>query len=110
MQESGVRAAMDRTALLRANAPGYASVALANIAREFPADVWHTFRGPEDLRADPASAPRSSTAASTGTPAWRCTGSSCAMACHAAAALPHAVGDDYMVEHWLAAYAVLLLA
>ena len=49
MQESGVRAAMDRTALLRANAPGYASVALANIAREFPADVWHTFRGPEDL-------------------------------------------------------------
>jgi hypothetical protein len=33
-----------------------------------------------------------------------------AMARHAAAALPHAVGDDYMVEHWLAAYAVLLLA
>jgi Protein of unknown function (DUF2891) len=28
---------------------------------------------------------------------------------HAAAALPHVVGDDYMVEHWLAAYAVLLL-
>jgi hypothetical protein len=29
---------------------------------------------------------------------------------HAAAALPHAVGDDYMVDHWLAAYAVLLLS
>lgn len=28
---------------------------------------------------------------------------------HAAAALPHVAGDDYMVEHWLAAYAVLLL-
>jgi Protein of unknown function (DUF2891) len=28
---------------------------------------------------------------------------------HAAAALPHVVGDDYMVEHWLACYAVLLL-
>ncbi len=28
---------------------------------------------------------------------------------HAAAALPHATGDDYMVDHWLAAYAVLLL-
>ncbi len=29
---------------------------------------------------------------------------------HAAAGLPAVVGDDYMVEHWLAAYAVLLLA
>lgn len=29
---------------------------------------------------------------------------------HADAALPHAVGDDYMVDHWLAAYAVLLLS
>jgi hypothetical protein len=29
---------------------------------------------------------------------------------HAAAALPHVVGDDYMVEHWLAAYAVLMLS
>lgn len=29
---------------------------------------------------------------------------------HADAALPHAVGDHYMVEHWLAAYAVLLLS
>ncbi len=29
---------------------------------------------------------------------------------HAAAALPHVVGGDYMVEHWLAAYAVLLLS
>jgi hypothetical protein len=28
---------------------------------------------------------------------------------HAEAALPHVVGDHYMVEHWLAAYAVLLL-
>jgi TctA family transporter len=33
-----------------------------------------------------------------------------AMVRHAAAALPHAVGDDYMVDHWLAAYAVLLLS
>jgi hypothetical protein len=31
-------------------------------------------------------------------------------ATHAAAALPFVVGDDYMVEHWLAAFAVLLLA
>ncbi|HUJ04786.1 MAG TPA: DUF2891 domain-containing protein [Streptosporangiaceae bacterium] len=29
---------------------------------------------------------------------------------HADAALPHVVGDHYMVEHWLAAYAVLLLS
>jgi Protein of unknown function (DUF2891) len=28
---------------------------------------------------------------------------------HLAAALPHVVGDDYMVEHWLAAYVVLAL-
>ena len=28
---------------------------------------------------------------------------------HAAAALPHVVGGDYMTEHWLAAYATLLL-
>jgi hypothetical protein len=28
---------------------------------------------------------------------------------HADAALPHVTGDHYMVEHWLAAYAVLLL-
>jgi hypothetical protein len=28
---------------------------------------------------------------------------------HAGAALPHVVGDHYNVEHWLAAYAVLLL-
>lgn len=33
-----------------------------------------------------------------------------AMRRHADAALPHVVGDDYMVEHWLAAYAVLLLS
>jgi Protein of unknown function (DUF2891) len=29
---------------------------------------------------------------------------------HLAAALPHVVGDGYMVEHWLAAYAVLALS
>ncbi|TCJ18348.1 DUF2891 domain-containing protein [Rubrobacter taiwanensis] len=29
---------------------------------------------------------------------------------HAAAALPHVTGSDYMVEHWLAAYATLLLS
>jgi hypothetical protein len=29
---------------------------------------------------------------------------------HAEAALPHVAGDDYAVEHWLAAYAVLLLS
>jgi len=29
---------------------------------------------------------------------------------HADAALPHVVGDDYAVEHWLACYAVLLLS
>jgi hypothetical protein len=29
---------------------------------------------------------------------------------HADAALPHVIGDDYMVEHWLAAYAVLMLS
>ena len=28
---------------------------------------------------------------------------------HAAAALPHVAGSDYMVEHWLVAYATLLL-
>jgi hypothetical protein len=32
-----------------------------------------------------------------------------AMRTHASAALPHVTGDDYMVEHWLAAYAVLLM-
>lgn len=29
---------------------------------------------------------------------------------HAKAVLPHVVGGDYMVEHWLAAYAVLMLS
>jgi hypothetical protein len=29
---------------------------------------------------------------------------------HADAALPHVAGDDYLVEHWLACYAVLLLS
>lgn len=33
-----------------------------------------------------------------------------ASATHADVALPHVVGDHYMVEHWLAAYAVLLLS
>ena len=28
---------------------------------------------------------------------------------HAQQALPHVSGSDYMVEHWLAAYATLLL-
>ncbi len=37
-------------------------------------------------------------------PAWR----ACADR-HAAAALPEVSGSDYMIEHWLAAYAVLLL-
>jgi hypothetical protein len=32
-----------------------------------------------------------------------------AMRTHAAVALPHVAGSDYMVEHWLAAYAVLLM-
>lgn len=49
MQSFGGIAALDRFALLRANAPGYAAVAMVNIAREFPADVWHTVRGPDDL-------------------------------------------------------------
>ena len=29
---------------------------------------------------------------------------------HAAASLPHVAGDDYMVTHWLAAYAVLMFS
>jgi hypothetical protein len=29
---------------------------------------------------------------------------------HAEASLPHVLGDDYMVTHWLAAYAVLLFS
>jgi hypothetical protein len=29
---------------------------------------------------------------------------------HAEASLPHVTGDDYMVTHWLAAYAVLLFS
>ena len=33
-----------------------------------------------------------------------------AMHRHAEASLPHVVGDDYMVGHWLAAYAVLLFS
>ena len=49
MQETDGSAVLDRLALLRANAPGYAAVALANVAREFPADVWQTVRGPDDL-------------------------------------------------------------
>ena len=34
---------------LRANAAGYARVALENIAREFPADVHHTMHAPDDF-------------------------------------------------------------
>jgi hypothetical protein len=49
MQGFGGVAAIDRQALLGARAWGYARVALANIAGEFPADVWHTVRGPDDL-------------------------------------------------------------
>jgi Protein of unknown function (DUF2891) len=33
-----------------------------------------------------------------------------AASAHLAAALPHVTGSDYMVEHWLAAYAVLALS
>ena len=33
-----------------------------------------------------------------------------AAATHAQAALPHMTGEDYMVEHWLACYAVLMLS
>jgi hypothetical protein len=33
-----------------------------------------------------------------------------AIRAHADASLPHVVGSDYMVEHWLAAYALLLLS
>ena len=33
-----------------------------------------------------------------------------AIAAHADASLPHVTGSDYMVEHWLAAYALLLLS
>jgi hypothetical protein len=35
--------------LLRAEAAGYAEVAMANIKREFPADVHHTMTGPGDF-------------------------------------------------------------
>ena len=36
----------------------------------------------------------------------------CVRACdvHAGASLQYVTGDDYMVEHWLAAYAVLLFS
>src|SRR5579859_1805213 len=34
---------------LRANAAGYARVALENIMREFPADVHHTMHAPDDF-------------------------------------------------------------
>jgi hypothetical protein len=33
-----------------------------------------------------------------------------AAASHAEAALPHVTGEDYMVEHWLACYAVLMFS
>ncbi len=35
--------------VLRANAAGYVEVALANIAREFPSDIHHTMRAPDDF-------------------------------------------------------------
>ena len=35
--------------LLRAEAAGYAGVAIANLKREFPSDVRHTMTGPGDL-------------------------------------------------------------
>ncbi len=35
--------------LLRANAAAYARVAMANIDREFPADIWHVAHAPDDL-------------------------------------------------------------
>jgi Protein of unknown function (DUF2891) len=40
----------------------------------------------------------------------RATAALAAAKAHASAALPHVIGDDYMVEHWLACYAVLLLS
>ena len=39
----------DWDALLRANAGAYASVAMANVDREFPSDVWHVVHAPDDL-------------------------------------------------------------
>ncbi len=49
MEGFGRGSANDRQTLLRRRAPAYAGVALANIAREFPADLWHTAHGPDDL-------------------------------------------------------------
>jgi hypothetical protein len=63
MQGSGVRAAMDRTALLRANAPGYAAVALATSPGSSRPTSGRRSAAPTTCRADPVSAPRSSTAA-----------------------------------------------
>jgi hypothetical protein len=40
----------------------------------------------------------------------RVTAAQAAARVHAGAALPHVIGDDYNVEHWLAAYAVLMLS
>ena len=34
---------------LRRNAGTYAQVAMQNIEREFPSDVWHRMQGPDDL-------------------------------------------------------------
>ena len=39
--------------VLRAEAAGYARVALANIGREFPTDVHHLMTGPDDLPVRP---------------------------------------------------------
>ena len=49
MQKPVTNTPLDRSALLRASAASYAAAALANIGREFPADVWHIVRGPDDL-------------------------------------------------------------
>src|SRR6266487_363883 len=45
--------AAEWAAVLRADAAGYARVALANIAREYPVAVHHLMTGPDDLPARP---------------------------------------------------------
>ena len=39
--------------ILNVNAAAYARVALANVAREFPGDAWHTWQSPDDEVARP---------------------------------------------------------
>ncbi len=100
--------------LLRENAAGYARVAVDNIGREFPVGFYCLMTGPQDV----PRRPRDITPVFYGSYDWH----SCvemhwllvrllrtAAEIHASASLPHVIGDDYMVEHWLAAYAVLLL-